>query len=449
MKNTLTRPLTVLSFFSLTSMFCRCATELHSQDVIHRKDGVPATRERMVILSSKPDPLDQEITGIVSNVAAGLGRFEVFDRNNLESVLQEQALQLSGIINDSLVVKIGNIATAKEALLVSVNDFSQKELLGSYKFHLQVQISKIDLATGKSLRVFNLAVSPFKYTETRGEARDLAMAEFKGKATEVLKELYLMTSEVISVDHGEALLLLGEDIGIEKGHIFVLRSPESGGPAGDSSSAFEARKTAFILVEDASSEVSRSVILRQWGPVQPGFQAVEQVKSIKGFLLSITPSFDNSYIRIGFQAHAKPIHRRDWGAGLWINQLTDSHNGKSYGFDLGLFGKQQLLMVSRLKIMLKVGANLGIAFARDDANNLVHAFLGFAYPEINSEIAVSEKVDIVIGAGYRFGGKTSTWDLGSESNTPAVWQNGPREVDLSGPFIMIGYKQLLFGVFDW
>jgi len=54
-----------------------------------------------------------------------LCRFEVIDGNNLRKMLEEHALQQTGVIADSMLVNIGQIAAAKEALMVNVLNFSQ------------------------------------------------------------------------------------------------------------------------------------------------------------------------------------------------------------------------------------------------------------------------------------------------------------------------------------
>ena len=84
------------------------------------------TEEKMRLLilpstaSERFEEIATQVTGIVASEATRLGRFEIIDRFQLEAIMNEQALQLSGIINDSDVVEIGKITAAKEALLVNV-----------------------------------------------------------------------------------------------------------------------------------------------------------------------------------------------------------------------------------------------------------------------------------------------------------------------------------------
>ncbi|MFQ5823558.1 MAG: hypothetical protein ACE5JB_05840 [bacterium] len=263
MNKHLTQSLFLVSISFLSLLLCDSIPNLHAQETIDRKNKIPFKKERLLILSSKDDPLNMEVTNIIASVAARLGRYEVIDRNDLQSILKEQALQLSGLINDSMVVNIGNIATAKEGFLVIVRDFYHKQhISGMFMPHLFVQVKKIDIKTGETLQEIDIDVKPTKpvntlIAKTKSESREIAMKAFRQRATETLKNLYLMTSEVFSVDHREVLLILGEDIGIKKGSIFVILESEQKGTSEDNNFTYLGRKRAFVSVEDVSSEVNR------------------------------------------------------------------------------------------------------------------------------------------------------------------------------------------------
>ncbi len=87
-------------------------------------------KKRLLVLTadeSKPDDaLDRKISKIVAEVASRLGRYEVIDRNQLESILNELALHQAGFIAGKDIIELGGIASAKEAMKVQINHFSQK-----------------------------------------------------------------------------------------------------------------------------------------------------------------------------------------------------------------------------------------------------------------------------------------------------------------------------------
>ena len=84
-------------------------------------------KERLLILSvdrgEGAQSIESTITSLVSSEAVNLTRFEVIDRNQLEKILSEQKLQMSGIVRDDEVVRYGEIASADEALIVSILSF--------------------------------------------------------------------------------------------------------------------------------------------------------------------------------------------------------------------------------------------------------------------------------------------------------------------------------------
>lgn len=445
--------LSLVSITFLALLLCDYIPNLHAQETKDSKNEIPSGKHRLLILSSKHDPLSMEVTNIIASVAARLGRYEVIDRNNLQSILEEQALQLSGLINDSMVVSIGNIATAKEGFLVTVRDFyHKKHISGMYMPHLFVHLKKIDIETGESLQEINIDVKSTKFVKliakTKSESKEIAMRAFRQRAIETLKKLYLMTSEVFSVDHNEVLLILGEDIGIKKGSIFVILEPEQEGTSDDNNFTYLGRKRAFVSVEDVSSEVNRSVILRQWGSIHPGDKAIEQIKSIHGFQLNFVPSLNNSYISFGVQYRVRPIQKRDWGTGFRFFRYTDSRNDKNFGVGLDLFGIQRLLGISRISFLGKVGFDLDYVWRHDDEDRFVNTIFLSAYPGLSAEIVITEKTDLVLNSGYRFGGKASSWqrpgDWNGGDTTPAVWNDDKPEVDKSGFFLTLGFKFIFF-----
>ena len=73
-----------------------------------------------------PESIGNKITSILSQKATDLGRFEVIDRRLINSILEEQRLQNSGIFNEDQIVQIGELASAKEAFIVNIFEYAQK-----------------------------------------------------------------------------------------------------------------------------------------------------------------------------------------------------------------------------------------------------------------------------------------------------------------------------------
>ena len=424
MKNFISTLNTVIFSFSIV-IFYTNLQDLHAQEATQKESQITLEKKRLLILPTKSDHYyDEEVTNIIVGIVAQLGRFEVIDRNNLQKILEEQTLQLSGVINDSMIVSVGNIAAAKEALLINV------------KSRLSVQVRHIDIETGQLLRSIDINAS--------GKSGKDARKEFKKKATEELKKLYLMTSEIVAVDNQEVILYLGEEVGIDKGTIFVIEKREQTRTYLGRTIKIPGRRAAFVSVEDISPEGNRSVIFRQWRSIQPGDKAVEFVKSTYGFQLNFVPPLHNSFYSLGIQYRARAIKKRSWGGEIRFLQVNDSFDDNDGGFGFGAFGMQRLLNISRLTFLLKLGVDMNIILRKDDEDNSVNTVPFLAYLGLNTEIVLSEKTDLVISAGYRFAGKSSSWTRTDGGESSVVWNNGAPEVDLSGPFLSAGYKFIFF-----
>ncbi|MFQ5823559.1 MAG: hypothetical protein ACE5JB_05845 [bacterium] len=301
------------------------------------------------------------------------------------------------------------------------------------KSRFSVEVKHIDIETGQLIQSININAS----------GQD-AQKKFKKNAIEELKKLYLMTSEIVAVDNQEVILYLGEEVGIDKGTIFVIEKPEQIRKYQSRTIKIPGRRVAFVSVEDVSSEGNRSVIFRQWRSVQPGDKAVEFVKSTYGLQISFVPPLYNSFYSFGIQYRARAIKKRSWGGEVRFLQVNDSFDDNDAGFGFGAFGMQRLLNLSRLTFLLKIGVDMNIILRKDDDGHSVSAIPFLAYLGLNTEIVLSEKTDLVISAGYRFGGKSSTWNRTQTGESSVVWNNGAPEVTLSGPFLSAGYKFIFF-----
>ena len=87
-------------------------------------------KKSVVILPGKdaknPESISSKVTSIVAAKAVELGRFNVIDRTQIESILAEQKRQLSGIMDETQIIEIGNLAAAHQALLVKIITFGQR-----------------------------------------------------------------------------------------------------------------------------------------------------------------------------------------------------------------------------------------------------------------------------------------------------------------------------------
>jgi len=458
---------------------------------------ITTEKQRLLILPAEydknPQSVENETASIVADVATRLGRFEVIDRNNLEKILNEQALQLTGLISDSMVVEVGNIAAAHEALIVNVLNFYQqgvppeedenededeengKDIWGkiivtvvegivestvsrkekerdpfahNIQTTLSTQVKKINIETGKTLDSFRITTA--HTGGNRGYSRAHVMENFRRQTLTQMKQFYALTSEVISVRGSEALLFLGSEIGVKRGTLFEIVQPDRVRTIREKEVVIPGRRVGIVQVRDSSSEANRSIILRNWRSVRSGDKALEYTQRSFGLELNYFQTVVNPFsgINIGFLFF--PFHPSYYGANFRFASTTDTSDEKDFVFGFGGFGGRRFMKSSSISIAGKLGLNLDLAFRSDDANHTVVTALFSAIPQCELEFLLSENRDLTINLGYRLGRSNSHWtyskadDEGNPAQVDAEWEGNAPTVDLSGLFLTVGLKFISF-----
>ena len=92
-------------------------------------DDITLEKKSLIILTAAHDEdqdVAERILSIISDQATSVGRFDIIDRNLVNQILEEQKFQLSGMVNEDQVAKIGELASAENALILDVVNFCQK-----------------------------------------------------------------------------------------------------------------------------------------------------------------------------------------------------------------------------------------------------------------------------------------------------------------------------------
>ena len=80
-------------------------------------ENLTLEKKALMILPAIEDnekELADKVLSIISEQATSLGRFEVIDRNLVAEILEEQKLQLSGLVSNDQVVQVGKLAAAEK-----------------------------------------------------------------------------------------------------------------------------------------------------------------------------------------------------------------------------------------------------------------------------------------------------------------------------------------------
>lgn len=460
---------------------------------------ITTEKKRLVILPAQDDTdeegfsINREVNRTVASVAAGRGRFEIIDRNDLEAILQEQDLALLGLVDDSAAVEIGRIASAQEALRITVLNFHQigvpkkgekddedddesigaaiakgivvgllkaavkgdKGELEPYHDNIQTQISievrNIDVETGQTLYSFHTGGS--HTGGARGKSREKAMGKLRNNLNTELRKFYTLESRVIAVRGDELLLPLGTGIGLRQGMLFTIVEPDREEQFGDLTIAIPGRPVAYAKVQEVSETGNRSLVLRRWGEVRPGYAAREQIAPLWGLQLDVRPSVSGAGSGdVGLRSHSMPIQRFDFGLGLYYTSTIDSRDYSTPGFQLNALAGTRRRLSPAIALFSRVELGFGVFFRDDDAGHTVNAAVGILSLGVDVELLRSQGRDLVVGLAWRFGGKSSKWtyseDDGDDSQTiKAKWdERGAPEVDISGLFVTVGYRFIFPGV---
>jgi hypothetical protein len=424
-------------------------------------------------LHDPPPQVQNLITDIVVDIAWESGRFEVFDRFDVREVLRKHHLLPFGYLPDSVVLAVGDYTKCDEALIVDVVSFSQigvpssnddeeeedrnflesiidglfssdsEDYSNNIHTHLSVQFRNIDLITGKEIDRFSVRVS--HTGGTKPESEEKTLEKFREVVFNEVRLLYQLVSEVIAVDGVDLDLLLGSNLGLSGNTLFEIIEPDRIKIVDNENVTTPGKSVGLVSVRTVSDTVNRSVIIRQWGAIEPGDYANEFNNRIQGIQIYFLPAFPDNYLYIGGQYHFSPLSSWDFGVGMHYLSVTDSYNENDNGLGFSVFGSRKLFTLTALTVYAKLGSNLDIPFKEDDDGNTVSTVLVSGSLGLTCNLMMSKKSDIEINLGYRISSKSSDWTYSErEEELDAFWYDDPPVVDLAGFYFSVGYKFIIF-----
>ncbi|MEE9464705.1 MAG: CsgG/HfaB family protein [Candidatus Neomarinimicrobiota bacterium] len=458
---------------------------------------ITTEKKRLVILPAEDDTdeegfsISAEVNRAVATVAARLGRFEIIDRNDLESILQEQDLALLGLVDDSAAVEIGRIAAAQEALRVTVLNFHQvgvpkdsdddddDENLGAqifgglikaalglgdsgnnkldpYRDNIQTQISidvtNLDIETGQTLYAFRTGAS--HTGGGKGKSREKAMTKLRLAINTELRKFYSLESRVVAVRGNELFLPLGSGIGLTPGMLFTIIEPARTETFGDLKIEIPGRPVAYVKVKEVSETGNRSQVLRRWADIHEGYPAQEHIAPLWAVQIDARPGFStagNVNQSFGARFNLRAVQSFDFGIGLRYASTIDSRDKNDPGIEFSLLAGNRYHLSPGLVFYAHGELGFSPFFRDDDAGNSVNTGVGYFALGADLELVRSQGKDLVLGAAWRFGGSNDKWtysegDGDNRETFDAEWVGTPPEVDISGLFITLGYRFIFPGI---
>ena len=409
--------------------------------------------------------IESTITDLVSSEAVKLNRFIIIDRNQMEQIVREQKLQMSGVIRDEEIINFGELASAKEALIVSVLTFGQKGIPPNEKksnkkensggfwdrvgteiavgiirdmfsndnerkekyshniqTSLQIEVRKIDVESGKSIYSFQA------YGEHTGGARAASLSKVLNKVRQQistrLRRMFLLKSEVLDRNGSNLIMLLGSDLGLKKGTIFEILKPDIHRTINNREFILPGESAGLVRVTASGIDASEGKIVRQWRKIDKGYSLVEKPQYFGGWTFSGMYNQSINEKRLDIDYEFFPFNRFSFTIGGAAGVVTDSRNDTDFkasfsgGVNLRFIHTRFLSFGTILKIPLS------LIFRKDDQPKNVHKFQFVPTIGLNTEFLVSRTKDVVLGIHYILADKSDRWVYTEGKSDDAVNLHG-------------------------
>lgn len=463
----------LLIFIILTAL-------LGSQEI---KPDISFEKQKLLILPAKGggerESIENKLIQILASEAASLGRYEIIDRNKLEKVMEEQALQMTGVVNDSDLVEWGRIAGAGEGMILDLINFHQKGVpphdedekktnffdviisivnltsdkkeIEKYPNNIQTvitfNVTKIDIETGTSADAYFIDV---EHTGgNKGKSLKSALSQVRSRLSLKMRSMFTLTSQVVEITNREVTLFLGSDMGVKRGTLFEISSLDEKREFRGREISMPGRSVALVRVVDLSPDANRAIILRKWGNIKPGFKATEKIYSLPAGMIQFYYGSDQGDITLRFKGIFKPFNKVNYWAGFQLGQVKDNRNDLDFmlGIPFGL--TYNLIHTPAFSLGGSFSFPFNLVFRRDDKDHLVTAFYLDPRVGLESTIMINPKRDWFIGLEYVFSAETSGWTwTETKDDTPkthgADWTSTVPRIEPSGLYFTAGIRFLAF-----
>ena len=456
---------------------------------------LPASQEKYGSVADK-------VTAIIADAATSVGRFEVIDRNLVDEILEEQAFQMSGIVSDEQVVKLGEMAAAEEALIINIVHFGQKgvpkpkkeddddkddddkdetlfswvikktvtaavdntksakekrrlELENNIHTVINANVRLVNVETGISEQSFKLEAS--HTGGNRDASLEKALANITFQVRNKLKELYMITSEVMEVDGKTISILSGENLGLEKGDFFEIASRDKQKTYKGRTISLPGKTRGLARITEVGPDASKAKVVRKWRKVKEGHKAYEMLTN--PYIADLSLSYG-------------PLPHYDLTGKLLINPfglLSGSLNGH-FGFiqdsrdkmDIyfGIGGSLDFNLFSGFGSTVSTSLDLPVCFAftQDDSSHSVKSGLVMPAVGLNLGVQVGKHWDLVLSMknilitnnqAWTYSVKTGEKDDNGNDKTrqeDAVWDLniGAPTIDAEGLIFSVSLRRYWF-----
>ena len=444
--------------------------------------------------------ISDKLLDIISEQATLLGRFRVIDRNLVDKVMKEQEFQLSGMVASNQVMKIGEFAAAKTALVVDMIYFGQKgvpkrdniddddddnnsgdnnqsflswfgKTLVKETIHhvkrrdtlawenninteIRATVNIINIENGVSEHSFGLDAS--NTGGNRNQSFRKALEKISQQVRLKLKEIYAITSEVVDINGKFINIFSGKNLGLKKGALFEVASKSSIKYYKGRTLNLPGKTKGLIQLVEVGEDASRAIVLRKWGKIAPGQKAYELNGQPYTTDITLTYLKDNRN-EIAGKIWFMPLSEFSASLNYHLGLIRDSRNDNNPYIGFGTDLDYRIFRTFGINSSISLTIPALISLRGDDDGHNVFSFFSDPSIDWNISFQINKKRDIVISMCYVFNHMHGPWqwrrDTGNNDDDGnsimetewGVWEDGMKpEFDLEGLYFSITTRRLRF-----
>lgn len=208
---------------------------------------------------NKEEELGMAVTDKMITQLVNLRRFRVIDRNSLESVMKEQSLGLSGMVDEQTAVKVGKLVGADVIIIGNV--------ITQPKF-AKVSARVIDIETSETIVAKDAQTTYPTLKNIEKLVEDVAIM--------IYNDLPLVEGNIIKVEDNTIYIDLGTTEGLRRGTKCVAfeEGEEIINPVTKEILGKKVKKLGEIIVEQVQNKMSIAKIISKEGSIKTGDKIV-------------------------------------------------------------------------------------------------------------------------------------------------------------------------------
>ncbi len=262
-----------------------------SGTVLAEEPEIELSKKEKIIVFPFTEPgnfgykVGQAVADTIITELINMGRFEVADRVNIEKIMKEQTLGLSGLMSEENAVEVGNLLGAKTSIMGSVTGFNvgrnKKE---GYDGTLTVDIKVVDVETSRIEKAATLGVSAsigasktVSDSTLRETVRKKLLKKVSGKFFHKMRDYFSLKTYIMTIKGRKVSIRMGKDMGIKKNFRFdaVRKGAEVKDPVTGEILEVKTDRIAHIWVTKVDNKISYGRVTSGKGTLTPGTQLVE------------------------------------------------------------------------------------------------------------------------------------------------------------------------------